>query len=384
MDYQGRRIDTGEPVEIEVQDGVITAIHKLTEDPGHLPWVSSGWIDLQVNGLAGYDLNSERVTSADIEGVTRALHARGVAAYLPTVITGSDDRIKQGLRALADYCNSGAYGASSIIGLHLEGPYLSSEDGCRGAHDRAYTRNPDWEEFQRFQEAADGRIIMVTLAPERPGSLPFIEKLAEAGVVVAIGHTMATGEQLDAAIRAGATLSTHLGNGSQPHLPRHPNYIWDQLADDRLWATFIPDGHHLAPHVLKAMQRIKREKTILVSDCVKFGGMPPGRYHSLIGSHVELEANGRLSMVEHPAILAGSASTLDMGIAGAVAYTDMSLAEAIEAVTIRPAQVLGRPLLGMLETGAQASFTPFTWEEASASIRVVDTITDGMSRFGPR
>lgn len=380
MRYEGRRPDTGEAVELEVRGEKIAAIRPLEDQERQLPWLSPGWIDLQVNGFAGYDFNSEQVTAEDIEGATRALHARGVAAYLPTIITGSDSRIKQGLGALAAYCESGGYGASSLLGIHLEGPYLSSEDGPRGAHDRAHTRDPDWEEFQRYQEAARGRIVMVTLAPERPGAIPFIERLAAAGIVPAIGHTMATATQLDAAIRAGARLATHLGNGSHPMLPRHPNYIWDQLADDRLWAAFIPDGHHLAPHVLKAMHRVKREKTILVSDCVKFGGMPPGRYRSLIGSHVELAENGRLSMVDQPAILAGSAYSLDRGIAGALAYTDMTLAEAIDAVTVRPAQVLERPQLARLEPGSPACFTLFTWDKTAGAIDIVATVTDGVDR----
>ncbi|MFS0728017.1 N-acetylglucosamine-6-phosphate deacetylase [Paenibacillus sp. 1P07SE] len=381
MYYQGRRTDNGSAVEVEIEGRRIAAIRHLGQTLDPLPWLSPGWIDLQVNGFAGYDFNSEQVSHADIEGVTRALHSKGVAAYLPTVITGSDDRMLHALAALVAYCEAGGYGASSILGIHLEGPYLSSEDGCRGAHDRAHTRDPDWDEFLRYQETAGGRIVMVTVAPERPGSIPFIEKLAAAGIVVAIGHTMASADELDAAVRAGATLSTHLGNGSQPVLPRHPNYIWDQLADDRLWATFIPDGHHLAPHVLKAMQRVKREKTILVSDCVMFGGMQPGRYRSLIGSHVELAANGRLSMVEQPAILAGSAYSLDRGIGGALAFTDMTLAEVIAAVTVRPAAVLGQPALGRLEEGAPACFTLFDWDEEKHTIRVIDTVTDGISRL---
>ncbi|GBF73002.1 hypothetical protein PA598K_01284, partial [Paenibacillus sp. 598K] len=189
MRYEGRRPDTGEAVELEVRGETIAAIRPLEDQMRQLPWLSPGWIDLQVNGFASYDFNSEHVTADDIEGATRALHARGVAAYLPTIITGSDNRIKQGLGALADYCESGGYGASSLLGIHLEGPYLSSEDGPRGAHDRAHTRDPDWEEFQRYQEAARGRIVMVTLAPERPGAIPFIERLAAAGIVPAIGHT---------------------------------------------------------------------------------------------------------------------------------------------------------------------------------------------------
>ncbi|SDM82795.1 N-acetylglucosamine-6-phosphate deacetylase [Paenibacillus sp. yr247] len=148
----------------------------------------------------------------------------------------------------------------SVIGIHLEGPYVSEEDGPRGAHDKAYVRDPDWEEFAQWQEASGHRIRLVTLAPERKGAIHFIKMLKEAGVAVSIGHTCASLDVLEQAVAAGATLSTHLGNASHPVLPRHPNYIWNQLAEDRLWGTFIADGHHLSPAVLKAMLRAKRDQ----------------------------------------------------------------------------------------------------------------------------
>lgn len=385
MLWRGKLPHTGEPVEVEALDGRIAAVRPIEgRDPdttAELPWISCGWIDLQVNGFGGYDLNGTVTLQSDIEGVTRALHRRGVASYLPTVITGSYDRMRQAFTALSQYVRSGHCGSASIAGIHMEGPYLSGEDGSRGAHPREYIRNPDWDEFQRLQDAADGLIQMVTLAPEREGSVPFIEKLTTSGVVVAIGHTMANGEQIDQAVQAGATVSTHLGNGSQPMLPRHPNYIWHQLADDRLWATFIPDAHHLAPSVLKAMLRAKREKAVLVSDAVMFGGMAPGQYSSLIGGTVELTADGRLHTVENPAILAGSASPLDVGIANAIRYTDMTLAEAISAVTSRPAEVLNTPQLGRLEIGNPAHLTLFHCNVDGSDMVVRETVVAGKTVY---
>ncbi len=385
MMWRGKLPHTGEPVEVESSDGRIAAIRRLGQGDktALLPWISSGWIDVQVNGFGGYDLNGTVTSKSDIEGVTRALHRCGVAAYLPTVITGSYDRMRQAFQALFKYAGSKQFGSASIVGIHMEGPYLSDEDGSRGAHPREYIRNPDWDEFQRLQDAAGGLIRMVTLAPEREGSVPFIEKVVKAGVIVAIGHTMATGEQIDRAVQAGATVSTHLGNGSQPVLPRHPNYIWNQLADDRLWATFIPDGHHLAPPVLKAMLRAKRDKAVLVSDAVMFGGMAPGRYSSLIGGEVELTADGRLHTVANPAILAGSASSLEVGIANAIRYTDMTLAEAVSAVTVRPAIVLDMPQLGGLAIGSPANLTLFDCDTDGSSMVVRETVVAGERVYGP-
>ncbi|MGG4091528.1 N-acetylglucosamine-6-phosphate deacetylase [Paenibacillus lautus] len=383
MIRRGKLPQTGEPIEVEVTDGRVTAVRKWNQHmmDADLPWISSGWIDLQVNGFGGCDLNGAVTSQQDIEGDTRALHRRGVAVYLPTIITGSCDRMRQAFSALSRYCQSGQFGSASIAGIHMEGPYLSSEDGSRGAHPKEYVRDPDWEEFQRLQDAADGMIKMVTLAPERAGSVPFIEKLVKSGVIVAIGHTAATGEQIDQAVKAGATVSTHLGNGSQTFLPCHPNYIWHQLADDRLWAIFIPDGHHLEPSVLKAMLRGKGNKAVLISDAVMFGGMKPGRYRSLIGGTVELTENGRLHTVENPTILAGSASSLDVGIANAIRYTDMTLSEAVSAVTGRPAAVLNAPHLWQLMIGSLANLTLFDCREDGTDMIVREMIVAGQSVY---
>ncbi|WP_391573112.1 N-acetylglucosamine-6-phosphate deacetylase [Cohnella sp.] len=379
--WQGRLTTTGEAVQIETANGVITQITRLLQSDSRLPWVSAGWTDLQVNGFGGYDLNAEQTTTEDIEGVTRALHAKGVAAYLPTVITGSFERMHQAMAIIARYCRTNSYASASIKGIHMEGPYLSSEDGSRGAHPRAYTRDPDWDEFMRLQDAAEGRIVMVTLAPEREGALAFIERLAKSGVVVAIGHTMATAQQLDDAVQAGAAVCTHLGNGSHPVLPRHPNYIWHQLADDRLWATFIPDGHHLTPPVLKAMLRVKRDKSILVSDTTQFGGMPPGQYNSLIGGKVVLHENGHLHTADNQNILAGSAASLDRGIENAIRYTDMNLTEAVEAVTLRVAKVMQDDKAGRVQMGSPADLTLFDYDGQSGAIAVKETIVAGQSVY---
>lgn len=381
MNWQGKLTTTGEAVQIETESGVITGVVPLAQTNTRLPWVSAGWIDLQVNGFGGYDLNAEQTTIKDIEGVTRTLHAKGVTTYLPTVITGSFERMQQAMTVIAEYCRTKQYAGDSIMGIHMEGPYLSSEDGSRGAHPREHTRDPNWEEFLRLQDAAEGRIRMVTLAPERDGAAAFIERLADAGIVAAIGHTMASAEQLEEAVRAGAMLSTHLGNGSQPMLPRHPNYIWHQLAEDRLWATFIPDGHHLAPPVLKAMVRAKREKSILVSDTTQFGGMSPGEYASLIGGKVVLRKDGRLHTAANPDILAGSAASLDTGIANAIRYTDMTFAEAIEAATLRPAKVMQDSRAGRVEVGSPANLTLFDYDEQGGIIAVRETVVSGESVY---
>lgn len=383
MKCKGRDAVTGQVVEVTVsQDRIVDVRSADGRQAGDedLPWISAGWIDLQVNGFGGYDLNGETLAPAELEGVVRALHAQGVSAFLPTIITGPIDRMRRAFGAIAVYVRESRFGNRSIVGIHMEGPYLSAEDGSRGAHPAAHIRDPDWDEYQRLQEAAEGLIRMVTIAPERQGAIPFIRRLSDAGVVVAIGHTRAGAEQLEEAVQAGARVSTHLGNGSEPMLPRHPNYIWQQLADDRLWATFIPDGHHLAPPVLKAMLRAKRDKALFVSDSVRFGGMAPGAYGSPIGGQVVLQANGLLHTAADPNILAGSASSLADGIANVVRFTDLSLAEAVQAVTIRPAKLMGFEALGALRPGMRADLTLFRYEPGGAVV-VTETVAAGASVY---
>lgn len=380
MAWKGRRTDTGACVEVSAESGRIAAIKPIADD-GRLPWLSPGWIDLQVNGFAGFDLNGETTTAEDVLGVTKAMFASGVAGYLPTVITGSFERMRQAVEAIRQARDSGAPAAAAICGIHVEGPYLSEEDGPRGAHDRRYIRDPDPDEFFRWQEAAGGLIRLVTIAPERRGAPAFIRELAAAGVAVSIGHTAASADQLDAAAAAGATLSTHLGNGAHPVLPRHPNYIWEQLADDRLHAMLIADGHHLPASTLKAMLRAKRERFIIVSDCVKFGGMAPGVYDSLIGSEVELLPSGRLQTTANPAILAGSAQPIDRGIEHAVRLGGVSLQEAVQAVTVRPAAAVGLRHCGVLEEGADASLTLFEFAEQAGRLSVAETVLKGRSVY---
>jgi N-acetylglucosamine-6-phosphate deacetylase len=232
-----------------------------------------GLVDLQVNGFAGVDFGDPALTPEGVLRAVEAIGATGVTRFLPTLITSSLETFTACARTIAGTSHP------AIAGIHMEGPYISPEDGYRGAHSRAFVRGADLDDFHRRQDAADGRIRLVTLAPETPGALPLVERLVAGGVRVAIGHTAASGPQVADAVSAGATLSTHLGNGCPSLIPRHPNVIWEQLAEDRLLASFIVDGHHLPPATVKAMIRAKTpSRSLLVTDAIAAAGMPPGRY----------------------------------------------------------------------------------------------------------
>jgi N-acetylglucosamine-6-phosphate deacetylase len=295
---------------------------------------SPGFFDLQVNGFAGVDFNDPRTTPDEVARALAAMRTTGVTRCLPTLITSSLETFAACAASVL------ACGDAAVAGVHMEGPYISAEDGPRGAHPREHVSAASVDDFERRQAAADGRILLVTLAPEVPGALALIEHLVMRGVRVAIGHTAATSVQVADAVRAGATLSTHLGNGCASMLPRHPNVIWDQLACDALRASFIVDGHHLPPATVKSMVRAKGVgRSILVTDATAAAGCPPGRYR-LGALDVELDATGRVA-APGATNLAGSALTMDRAVANTVRFTGLTLEEVLPMASTHPAAYLG-------------------------------------------
>jgi N-acetylglucosamine-6-phosphate deacetylase len=309
MPLHARHYATGAPLAVAVEHGRITAVEPSRENP--TAWVAPAFFDPQINGCRGVGFNAPALTADGVKLVAAECRRHGIGGFLPTLITGAFDALRHGFATLAAARAADPDLARAIPGYHLEGPYLSGEDGPRGAHPREHTRDPDWDEFRRLQDAAAGRILMVTVAPERAGAVRFIERLSAAGVVVAIGHTAATTDQLRAAVDAGAKTSTHLGNGAHAVLPRHPNYLWDQLADDRLWMSIIPDGHHLPAAVVKCLVRAKGvARTLVTCDASSLAGLPPGRYREW-GSDLDVLPSGKVVVAGTP-YLAGSGHFTDV------------------------------------------------------------------------
>jgi N-acetylglucosamine-6-phosphate deacetylase len=298
-----------------------------------------GLFDLQVNGFGGVDFNAAVLTADRVGEALERMRATGVTRCLPTLITSPFDRFAANARVLARMADA------AIAGIHMEGPYLSPEDGARGAHPREHLAPASVDDFVRRQDAADGRIALVTLAPEVPGALRLIEHLAASGVRAAIGHTVAAPQQIGDAISAGATLATHLGNGCAQMLPRHPNPIWELLAADDVLATLIADGHHLPPATVKAMVRAKGAgRTMLVTDAIAAAGCAPGAY-AIGGVECVLDDEGRVSLPGTP-YLAGSSLTLDRAIANAVRFTGLTIEEVIPMASTTPARYLGTTTAG--------------------------------------
>jgi len=349
---EGATLD-GRGVRIRISDAVITAVEPLPgADPHSI--LLPGLVDCQVNGFAGADVNAADVSEETIVALTEALVAEGVTSFCPTVISAPPDGILRALRVIRSARDKHPLVADRVAGIHVEGPSLSPDDGARGAHPVDALRDPDPTELEHWLAAADGLLRIITLAPERPGSCGYIRTATAAGVRVAVGHTAATPEQIHRAAEAGATLSTHLGNGAHRMLPRHPNYLWAQLADDRLSAGLITDGHHLPADTVTTMIRAKGPgRTFLVSDAAALAHCPPGDYRTPVGGSVTVDPDGALRLTGTN-LGAGSGSSLRECLRWALHNTPFAAGRLVDMATAVPAGLVGLSDRGALAVGRRA------------------------------
>ena len=253
------------------------------------------WVDLQINGYGGVDFNSPGLTVEQVISVTERLDKDGTVGYLPTIVTGNPDMAFDNLRMIAEARRQSARCERNILGIHLEGPFISSEPGAVGAHAVEWVAEPSLKMFGRYQDASGGLVKLVTVAAEIPGMPEFVKALTGQGVAVSLGHQMAAKpEEVEPCIAAGAKAFTHLGNGIPNMIPRHDNVIFTALADDRMTVMFIPDGHHLPDTMLKVYARaVPLKRLVAVSDAQYPAGMPPGEYR-VGGLMARLEPDGLL------------------------------------------------------------------------------------------
>jgi N-acetylglucosamine-6-phosphate deacetylase len=370
---RGRNPQNGRPLEITLEDGLVQAIRDGGRDED--AWLSPGLIDLQVNGYGGDDVNLETPDPEVIISLTKRMIATGVTIYLPTIITAAEEKITTALRAIAEARRCSKLVADSVPYVHVEGPSISAADGPRGAHRLEHVRPPSLAEFDRWQDASGGLVGMVTLSPHFTEAEEYISKLSSRGIHIALGHTDASPGKVRRAVEAGARLSTHLGNGIASVIPRHTNVLWTQLAEDRLTATMIADGHHLPADMLKVMIRAKGvARSILVSDAVAVAGLPPGSYDAPVGGRVELHPNGRLSLAGTE-FLAGAALPLKDGVARILSMTGISLSDSLSMATENPGRFVGGR--GILRVGSPADLIRFTIENGGSRLRIEKVIARG-------
>jgi N-acetylglucosamine-6-phosphate deacetylase len=298
------------------------------------------WFDFQINGFGGIDFQAPAVTLAEMEHAVAVMRHHGVAGMFLTLITDEIDAHCRRLENFEKLCAASPALASMTVGYHIEGPWLSPEPGYRGAHPPGPMHAPSMAEFERLQSAANGRIRLITLAPEWPGSAECIAAITQAGVHISLGHTNASEKQIDDAIRAGARFATHVGNGTPLQMHRHDNVVQRLLARDELVACLIPDGIHLPPFALKNFYRAKPAGRVLfTTDAMSAAGAPPGRYQ--IGRlEIEVEADG---IARNPGGggFAGSTLTPDEGVRRCATYLGISTRESEELWSTAPATAFG-------------------------------------------
>ncbi len=271
--------------------------------------MKKGFVDLQINGYLGVDFSAPGLTVEKVHFVTRKLIEQGTIAYCPTVITSPVEAYRETLPVIAEAMDEPEF-SPHILGIHLEGPFISPLEGARGMHNREFVKTPDIGVYEELQELASGKIVLVTIAPELEGANSLIRHITKDGnVTVSLGHHMAGKEKIKLAIKAGARACTHLGNGIPGMLPRHINPIWAQLAEDSLIGMFITDGHHLPPEFIKTALRVKTpERFIVTSDASAIAGMAHGTYE-VGGVEVVLEESGKIRGVNSD-YLAGSSANI--------------------------------------------------------------------------
>jgi len=373
---EGIHYESGKPVRIEIINGLIGNIVETqgSKNGGLNIFVAPGLIDNQINGYAGVDFSGDNLLADDVVDAARVIWKEGVTSFLPTLITNSHENLIKNFRIIEEAARRDKQLGHSIPGFHLEGPYISPDEGYRGCHPLQYIREPGWQEFMSYQNAAGGKIIQVTVAPEIKGAMDFIRFCRHNGIVVALGHTNASAEEIEKAVENGASLSTHLGNGCANLIHRHKNPIWPQLANDKLTVSIIADGQHLSAEEIKVFYKVKGpDNIILTSDITYLAGMAPGKY-TFLESEVILTEDGMLLNQEQNC-LAGATFSLKKGVENILNFTDCSLTNALNMASGNVARLYGLHDRGNLSQGKRADIILF--ERDGNLLKICQTFLNG-------
>jgi N-acetylglucosamine-6-phosphate deacetylase len=304
---------------------------------------TQGLTDLQVNGYAGIDFNDADLSPGALDHALEAMAAANVTTCLPTLITADEATLIARLAALDTAVASSRLGPIMVPGFHLEGPFLNPAPGYAGCHPPDAMIPPDAAVLDRISRNLRRPILLLTLAPERPGALPLIAWARSRGMVVAMGHTAADHRITEQAAEAGVTLSTHLGNALPQPQPKFLNPLMAQLAADRLHASFIADGIHIPREALKVLIRAKGpHRSILVTDATAAAAAPPGLY-GFAGMKIEHAPDGSVR-VPNSTTLAGSALRLDQAVRNLVSWKLANAATALAMASSHPNGLLAPAL----------------------------------------
>lgn len=381
FEIEGIHYHTGQPVIIKVEDGIIKSIIVDAEINAENSKfiVAPGLIDNQVNGYMGIDFSGTDLSTEKVIQAAGGMWKDGVTTFLPTLLTNSHKNLVRNSTIIAEALRSSDRLGYSVPGIHLEGPYISSEEGYRGCHPLNHIRKPDYNELLEYQKAAQGKIIQVTIAPELEGAMQFIRMCVRDGIIVALGHTNASSYQIAEAVDNGARLSTHLGNGCANFIHRHNNVIWPQLANEKLTPSIIADGHHLTAEEIRVFYKVKgRENIILTSDVVYIAGMKPGKY-TFLEAGVILTEDGMLFNPELNC-LAGASFPLKKGVENIIRFTGCTPGVSIDMASVNVAEIYGLHDRGKISVGRRADLIIF--ERDTPEVKIRRTWLRGQLVFG--
>ncbi len=330
---------------VEIEDGLVAAVWTRSERelPADAPrrdfpaaTLAPAFFDVHIHGAAGCDVME--ATPEALARVSQFLASRGTGTYLATTVTAPLDATLRSLAGLARRIAEAAdpdWQGARPLGIHLEGPFLSHAK--RGVHPPEHLLAPDIAVFDRMFEAAEGRVRLMTLAPELPGAIELAAHATAKGVRVSLGHSNATAAEAQAAIAAGACSATHTFNAMRSLDHREPGILGTVLTTDALFAELICDGIHVHPPMVKLWWRAKGgSRAILVTDAMAATGMPDGEY--MLGGFPVQVADGRAIA---GGVLAGSVLTLDRALENFIRYTGESVGAALALVTRNPAAMTG-------------------------------------------
>lgn len=369
-EYRALRYDTNQPVRVAAAGGIIESVEPFVGG-ADLPHIGPGLFDIQINGGWGTEFSSDTLTVEQVRRIFDGVQRTGVTRFCPTLTTNAESTLLSAARTIAETLGAFPEYEPLVAGLHLEGPFIATADGPRGAHPLKYCRTDyDLGLIDRLIQASGKRLKIVTLSPEYDGAAAFIRKLTERGIVVSVGHTNATSEQITEASNAGARLSTHLSNGTHPMIPKSGNYFFAELLNDALQASIIADGFHVSPLTMNLIRRCKGlERLILVSDQAQVAGLAPGKYSTGL-CDLELLPNGKIVLASDTRLLAAASAPLAAGIVHFCDVSKLPLAEVFPLATTHPARLLNLPAFGngddadFLAVGKPADFFIFRVQPA--------------------
>lgn len=337
-------------LELKLDNGKIISSRDIALEEVEGQYLSPCLIDQQVNGYSGIDLNKESLEENQHLEMMEILFAKGITRILPTIVTASSSTMENEIESIVKAREKHQLLRFAYPAIHIEGPWISPDPGARGAHQENHIQIPNPETWKKLQDKAQGLIRYVTLAPEVDGALRMIEHLKQEGVIVALGHHKANAEQISDAIKAGASLVTHFGNGCEIMQHRHQSPLWSMLAEDKLNLSIIPDGYHLPKSILKCAFQCKgKDKLLLTSDCSTLSGLPAGEYNFL-NKEVIIEENGHIH-VKGQEILFGSSISQKEAVEHMVRVGICDLQDAMQMASINQASLFNLDIPNQWEVG---------------------------------